>query len=465
MHTQLRIILPLVLLLIMGWTPTASADWVHYTTGCVYERWDWDGCLAKGQAWADEQDGPAYIKMLSTKESCGQYTYCGRWYGYRWGGEAGAEPTDCENASVYCNSKTPSSCSGELWFHEGTNHTECGTCSSGYVDAGEGFEGGHRCQLIEEQEECAEKGEMYQGLETGGYCTPVCKSGSALGNICLDVPEESCSPDSEDYIGSIGFGSNQKPVCGDNKCPKGGTYGFEEQADGSYQSTCFPKDSNPPQCPAGAALIVSGDQYSFQCSQINFDGKDDDDPDGSNGDSDGDGQGDLTGIAGQLEDIKNLMEKGNTNTNNINETLKKIGKNITDGTAALTEAIGNIPRGGGGGGSGGGTGTGDGEGDNNETVTWTGEAIDTELTDPAEEYDQVMADYQGKLNEIKNEIRSLFSTSLSSGGSVDDNIQTIHGVQVNFSVNRFLDGLNILGAIVLFCAAFISAGILFNGRG
>ncbi|GAA3588476.1 hypothetical protein [Marinobacter xestospongiae] len=344
------------------------------------------------------------------------------------------------------------------WSHEGGG-TECGMCAPTHTDAGEDVM--PRCQLIEEPEDCAEKGEYY---EQDGYCTAECQSGSALGNQCLQEPEAQCYSSSDDYLGNIGYGGNQKPVCGDNQCSDGGTYGFEEQSDGSYKSQCFPQDSKPPKCPAGAAVIIGSDKASFQCSEIDFDSPDDDPtPDeDSDGDSDGDGEGDITGITNQLSEIKELLGKGNLNTTNINETLKGIGKGVKDGTQAITDAIGNIP---GGGGGGNGNGDENGEGEGGDPVTWNGDPIDTELADPTEDYDQVMADYQAKISEIKGEVQAMFSTNLTGGGSVDNNIKTIKGEEVNFSLNRFLDGLDILGAIVLFCAAFISAGILFTSRG
>ncbi len=356
----------------------------------------------------------------------------------------------------------------EAFMHE--PHPETGeapsacACQIGWIDAGEDIM--PRCQIQEEKEACAENGEYY---EQDGYCTIECRSGSALGNICLDNPDSQCDSSSDDYLGNIGYGGNQKPVCGENSCPNGGQYGFQEQADGSYQSTCFNDDSLPPECPEGTAVVVGWDNVSFQCNEISYDDPDNpddpNDPDDSDGDSDGDGEGDITGITDQLSDIKDLLGKGNTNTTNINETLKGLGKSIRDGTQSITDAIGNIPGGGGGGGNDGGDGGDGGDGETPDPVTWSGEPIDTELTDPTEDYDQVMADYQAKINEIKGEVQAMFSTNLTGGGSVDDNIKSIHGVEVNFSLNRFLDGLNILGAIVLFCAAFISAGILFTSRG
>lgn len=115
-------------------------------------------------------------------------------------------------------------------------------------------------------------------------------------------------------------------------------------------------------------------------------------------------------------------------------------------------------------GSGGGGGNGNGEGEG-EPITWSGEEIDLTLSDTDDEYEQVMNDYKQKIQDIKNEVQNLFGTNLSGGGSISDNVEEIKGVPVNFSLNRFLDGLNILAAVILFCAAFISAGILFTGRG
>lgn len=330
---------------------------------------------------------------------------------------------------------------------------ECG-CEQGWVDVGEGEN--PRCQFQEEKEDCAEKGEYY---EQGGYCAPECASGSALGSVCLDDPTSECTSESEDYVGSIGFGDQQSSVCGDNQCPNGGDYAFKQDSDGNYQAQCLPGDANPPKCPSGSVVVVGSDDTTFQCAQINKD-QPDGETDNPDGDSDGDGEADTNGMAKQLQEIIKNQKEGNSNTNNINETLKGIGKNIKDGTQSITDAIGNIP-----GGGGGGSGDGTGDGETPDPVTWSGEPIDTELTDPTEEYDQVMADYQAKLNDIKGEVQSMFSTNLTGGGSVDDNTKTIMGVDVNFSLNRFLAGLDILGAIVLFCAAFISAGILFTSRG
>ncbi|WP_421841197.1 hypothetical protein [Marinobacter algicola] len=355
----------------------------------------------------------------------------------------------------------------ELLNHE--PHPETGeapaacSCQPGWIDTGN--TNGIQCQVQEDKEACAENGEYF---EQGGYCVAECASGSSLGSICLDNPNSECTSDSDDYVGSIGFGGNKASVCGDNQCPNGGDYAFKQDSDGNYQAQCLPNDANPPECPQGTAVVIGSDNVSFQCNEISYDDPDNPDdpnnPDGSDGDSDGDGEGDITGITGQLNDIKKLLGKGNTNTTNINETLKGIGNSIKDGTQSITDAIGNIPGGGGGGGNDGG-GDGDGDGETPDPVTWNGDPIDTELTDPTDDYDQVMADYQAKINEIKGEVQAMFSTNLTGGGSVDDNTKTIMGVDVNFSLNRFLSGLDILGAIVLFCAAFISAGILFTSRG
>ena len=254
-------------------------------------------------------------------------------------------------------------------------------------------------------------------------------------------------------------------ICGDpqNKCPSGYTFGIVSTGTTTSEK-CIPNEYQPPQCSGSDVLTV--DQWGGHSCLPPNNAPDnpspggDDDP--NNGDSDGDGQADTNGIADQLQDIKSLINRGNTDRNTLNETLKGLGKQMGEGIGSITDAIGNIP---GGGGNGSGGEGGEGEGEQEDPVTWSGTPIDTELTDPTDDYDQVMADYQAKINDIKSQVQAMFSTNLSGGGSVDDNTKTIKGVDVNFSLNRFLEGFNILGAIVLFCAAFISAGILFTSRG
>ncbi|MEQ5835473.1 hypothetical protein [Marinobacter sp. NFXS9] len=341
----------------------------------------------------------------------------------------------------------------EIWSVEGGANAECGTCPAGYIDAGEDVL--PRCQLPETPEECLENGEYY---EQGGYCVPECKSGSALDHMCLEPPEDQCSAGSDDFIGTIGYGANQHPVCGDNSCPDGGTFGFE-QKNGAYTATCFPPDANPPQCPGGSALIVGEGGYAFECQGLdNRPGQDEDEQD-SDGDSDGDGEGDLTGITNQLDDIKKLLKSGNTERSNLKSKLDTINKTIGDGVNTLKDAIGNIP------GGGGGNGNGDGEGESEDPITWTGEPIDTELTAADEEYEAVMQEYQDTLNKLKTEVQNMFGANLSGGGSVPDDVKQIKGVDVNFSLNRFLGGFEILPALILFIAAFISLGIITSGRG
>jgi len=340
-----------------------------------------------------------------------------------------------------------------------TNEEDC-SCAPGWISSG-GIPGEKPfdCVIPEQQpEECLEIGEFYNPRTQ--QCVTECPHGR-LDSQCLAEPETECDESSGDYQGTVGWGENQRPVCaGDNQCQDNETYAFRENAEGSWAGRCISNETNPPVCPKGfeGALIIT--DGGFACEGLNPDPDNPDDPnDTSDGDSDGDGEGDTTGISGQLQDIKKLLSGGNTERTNIKNKLDGIGKSIKDGASAITDAIGNIP-GGGGGDSGG-----DGDGETPDPVSWSGDAINTELTDPSDDYDQVMADYQAKINEIKGEVQAMFSTNLTGGGSVDDDIKNIKGVDVNFSLNRFLSGLNILGAIVLFCAAFISAGILFTSRG
>ncbi|MDO6444128.1 hypothetical protein [Marinobacter sp. 2_MG-2023] len=317
------------------------------------------------------------------------------------------------------------------------------------------------CVSPKEPEDCLEIGEFYNpGTQS---CVAECPSGFwPLNSYCVgsDDPElESCNSESEDFRGNVnqGFGNAPLAICGDTTCTIGGKPG--QSGIFNNELVCLADDYGAPKCQGDTITVI--EEYGFICAGIDDDSESPP-TDSSEGDSDGDGEGDLTGIAGQLQDIKNLLGKGNDNTANSEELLKGIGNRITDGTKSITDAIGNIPGGGGGSGSSGQT---EIVGEDGNAISWGGDAIDTELTDPSDDYDQVMADYQAKINEIKAEVLAMFSTSLTGGGSVDDDIKTIKGVEVNFSLNRFLSGLDILGAIVLFCAAFISAGILFTSRG
>jgi len=365
--------------------------------------------------------------------------------------------------------------------HEGgvPDGAECGVCSEGFIPAtgaydpesGSGTPAPAQCMRNREPGECKLEGLFEVQTDQGAYCVPECQ-GIGLDGFCIDEVEKDpdepqCGPDHPDFKGVAGYGGEAVLVCGEpeNNCPSDFTWGVVQKGNTTVES-CFPNAYNPPKC-SGTDVLTQNQWGGFACLPLRKPG-DDDQPGGpndpNNGDSDGDGQGDITGITGQLQDIKKLLGRGNTNTDNINETLKGIGKQIKDGTKPSPTAIGNIPGGGGGGGNGNGSGEGDGDGDD-PAINWSGNAIDTELTDPTDDYDQVMADYQAKINDIKGEVRALFSTNLSGGGTIEDNIKTIKGVEVNFSLNRFLGGLDILGAIVLFCAAFISAGILFTSRG
>ncbi|MFP3979473.1 hypothetical protein [Marinobacter sp. KMM 10035] len=369
-------------------------------------------------------------------------------------------------------------------YNENRVASEWGGCPSGPVDLNTGYcvdpgpvctspdfihPDSGECVSPKSPSECREVGEFYD--RSTKLCVTECFWG-VLGNICLLEPETEpqepdqpeCGPDHPDFKGVIGFGGEAAIVCGDpeNQCPVGSTYGFHEQDDGSYKPSCYPPEANAPQCPGGLAVIMGKKGISFQCGEIrNPNATPEDLLDAVSGDSTGDGAGDLTGIGNQLSKIQQLIQKGNSDTSNISESLKGIGKQLDSGTKAIVDAIGNIPGGGGGGGSN----PDPGDGETPDPVTWSGTPIDMELTDPANEYNQVLQDYESAMNTIKAEIQSMFSSDLSGGGSVDDNIQTIMGVDVNFSLNRFLPGLNILGAIILFCAAFISAGILFTNRG
>jgi hypothetical protein len=335
------------------------------------------------------------------------------------------------------------------------------------------------------KETCAEQGKNYDPYaDEGVQCISECAHGSFDG-ICLKKPEEpqdECTPDSPDYRGELvlGYGKGSSSMCGDyDQCSGDGTGGSVGFFNGELR--CISEDYAPPKCKSGTIAVV--DDYGFTCETLENQPEEPQTPEEPNTDTDGDGEpdeyqekNDPESLDKGLDNLADLLGLGNDKTDKSNQHLGKIEsvlKSMADDLGSLKTMGENGELAGGGGGSGGNDGGNDGGsgdgGDNGEEqdppVTWSGNPIDTELSDTDADYDQVMADYQAKITEIKNEVHAMFSTNLTGGGAVVDNTKTIMGVDVNFSLNRFLPGLDILGAIVLFCAAFISAGILFTSRG
>lgn len=379
-------------------------------------------------------------------------------------------------ATVVTFTIDPLECENPLRHEPGghVDETLCGVCSPGYIrtpnaytpGSGSPAATGYECMRNREPNECQYLDKFEVVTDQGAFCVDQCSQG-ALDSTCLletepEDPEIDCGPDHPDFKGVIGYGGEAALICGnaENQCPTGSSYGFMEQDDGSYKASCFPGQTNPPQCPGGSAVIMGKNGLSFQCGEIrNPDATPDDLHDAMNGDSDGDGQGDITGITNQLGKIQELLNKGNNNTNNINETLKGIGNQIQDGTKAITDAIGNIP----GGGGGGGTGDGEGDGENEPPVTWSGDPITLEVSDGLDELNAVQGEYDSLVASIRAEMTAAFGSFTGAGG-LQDNTITLFGETFNAGLSKFGADLSILGSIILFAATFIALGIIMGAR-
>lgn len=340
------------------------------------------------------------------------------------------------------------SCNTHYWV--APEYLEIPTCETGEFNPDSGA-----CES--EPNECQEIGQFYN--PENNQCVPECPSGSSLDHYCNVLPQPECNEASDDFQGTIGWGEDHRNVCsGDTSCPQNHRYAYQETAEGTWKGACINNDANPPICPGGfeSVLMISGD--SFACGELNED-KENNPNDTSNGDSDGDGQADDNGIAGQLEDIKGLLGKGNNTTNNINETLKGLGKKIQDGTKSITDAIGNIP-GGGGGGTGDG---GDGDGEQETPVTWSGEAIDLEISDGLEELNAIQGEYETLIANIRNEMASSFG-SFTGQGTLQDHTFTVWGVEVNAGLSKWANALSIVGSVIVFAAAFVALGIIMGAK-
>jgi len=365
--------------------------------------------------------------------------------------------------------------------HEGLESpaAECGSCQEGYIPAvgsydpesGSSVTAPAQCMRNREPGECQLEGLYEVQTEQGAYCVPECQGIGADG-YCIDQVEEDpdqpeCGPDHPDFKGVAGYGGEAVLICGDpqNNCKAlgdGYTWGVVEK-NGTTVESCFPNAYNPPQC-SGTDVLKRDQWGGFACLPLRKPG-DNDQPGGpndpNNGDSDGDGQGDITGITGQLQDIKKLLGRGNTNTDNINETLKGIGKQIKDGTKAITDAIGNIP---GGGGGGGGNGSGDGgDGEQETPINWSGEAIDLKIGDGLEELNAIQGEYENLIANIRAEMASSFG-SFTGQGTLQDHTFTVWGVEVNAGLSKWANALSIVGSVIVFAAAFVALGIIMGAK-
>lgn len=365
--------------------------------------------------------------------------------------------------------------------HEGgvPDGAQCGMCADGYIPAtgaydpesGSSVTAPAQCMRNREPGECQLEGLYEVQTEQGAYCVPECQGIGADG-YCIDQVEEDpdqpeCGPDHPDFKGVAGYGGEAVLICGDpqNNCKAlgdGYTWGVVEK-NGTTVESCFPNAYNPPQC-SGTDVLKRDQWGGFACLPLRKPG-DNDQPGGpndpNNGDSDGDGQGDITGITGQLQDIKKLLGRGNTNTDNINETLKGIGKQIKDGTKAITDAIGNIP---GGGGGGGGNGSGDGgDGEQETPINWSGDPIDLKIGDGLEELNAIQGEYENLIANIRAEMASSFG-SFTGQGTLQDHTFTVWGVEVNAGLSKWANALSIVGSVIVFAAAFVALGIIMGAK-
>lgn len=370
-------------------------------------------------------------------------------------------------------------CSCDQLTHEGgrPEGTSCGTCAIGYIptpgvyapDSGSTVATGFDCMLNREPNECKFLGKYEVETAQGAFCVNECAGigddGFCIDEAAKDPDEPQCSQDHPEYKGTAGYGGEAVLICGDpqNNCPADYTWGVVQKGNTTVES-CFPNAYNPPQC-SGTDVLTKNEWGGFACLPLRKPG-DNDQPGGpndpNNGDSDGDGQGDITGITGQLQDIKKLLGRGNTHTDNINETLKGLGKQIQDGTKSITDAIGNIP-GGGGGGNGDGSGKTEIVGEDGESITWSGDAIDLKISDGLEELNAVQGEYQSLIANIRAEMAASFG-SFTGAGTLQDNEVTLFGYSFNAGLSKFGADLSILGSIILFAATFIALGIIMGAK-
>lgn len=300
-------------------------------------------------------------------------------------------------------------------------------------------------------EQCAEQGDYFD--PPSQTCVPVCTNG-ALNNSCLVEPDPQCSPTSEDYLGTAGFGDDQRYVCsGESTCPAGQSYAFSEGSDGSYVGVCVSDSQNPPVCPGGFESVLEIYEDGFACGVTNEEATDPNRNNTSDGDSDGDGVADDTGMAGQLQDIKGLLKDGNVTRDNIAEAIKKGFGDVVDGL------------GGSGGGASDPSATDKTEivGEDGNAISWSGGAIAMEVKDGLTELNAVQGEYETLIANIRSEMSASFGSFTGAGGLQDNNI-TLFGQTFNAGLSKFGADLSMIGSIILFAASFAALGIIMGAR-
>jgi hypothetical protein len=80
----------------------------------------------------------------------------------------------------------------------------------------------------------------------------------------------------------------------------------------------------------------------------------------------------------------------------------------------------------------------------------------------ADNLETAKQEYRDFMTQIKNDISSTLSVSVSGSGSISDNIQTIKGASVNFSFSKWSSELSIIGTILV-ALCYISAAFMIFG--
>ena len=316
-------------LCLFGYSLPVSANWSHYTTGCTYERWDWEGCKALSEEWVqaqEEQGYAAYAVMLRDASGCAAYVYCGRWEGYRWIGDGDALK-DCTSGLISCNALVVTPCNPPKFVDP---------------DTGE-------CRSPQEPEECYENGQIYDAEY--GRCVLDCPNGQ-LNGVCLeDIGDnaEECNSDSADYKGYIGNGATRYNLCTSNMECEGGAFGLVNGT-----PACIPDEYGPPTCPSNGVVVI--DEYGFVCESVSDAPAEPEISEEPNTDTDGDGEpdeyrreNDPESVDKGLDNVRDGISETNDKLDGSNQRLDKVvnaldaaNDNLVEGLGTANETLNDI---------------------------------------------------------------------------------------------------------------------------
>lgn len=215
---------------------------------------------------------------------------------------------------TYSTSWSPSN--GGAWVigYYTVNQFPLPTCTGGTAWNSET----HECETVAvEPSQCFENGQIYD--PNTHQCVLDCGGLGQLDGVCLQQAaqnNDTCTSETADYQGSIGFGQTKLNICASQTQCEGGSFGVVNGT-----PVCIADEYGPPTCPSTGALVI--DVYGFVCESLNNVPPSPEVAEQPNTDTDGDGTPDEYQRSNDPESVDKGLDKINLSLSTSNEALDK----------------------------------------------------------------------------------------------------------------------------------------------